>query len=82
MNKRFKFTDKLIQSLPAHIRESRATEAEYSDTDITGLKCLIGKTGNRRFLFRYTFHSRKYSISLGKFGDIKVADAKRIAQKH
>ncbi|MBE3672521.1 site-specific integrase [Pseudoalteromonas distincta] len=82
MNKRFKFTDKLIQSLPAHIRDSRATEAEYSDTDITGLKCLIGKTGNRRFLFRYTFHSRKYSISLGKFGDIKVSDAKRIAQKH
>lgn len=44
MNKRFKFTDKLIQSLPTHTSESRATQVEYSDIDIKGLKCLIGKT--------------------------------------
>ena len=82
MNKKFKFTDKAIKALPANDRDSKSTELEVSDTQVQGLKCLVGKTGNKRFLFRYTFNQKKQSISLGRFGDIDVASARQMAQKH
>ena len=82
MIKKFKFNDKAIKALPANDRASKSTELEVSDTLVQGLKCLVGKTGNKRFLFRYTFHSTKQSISLGRFGDINVAQARQLAQKH
>jgi integrase len=82
MIKKFKFTDKAVKTLPANDRTSRSTELEVSDTLIQGLKCLVGKTGNKRFLFRYTYQSKKQSISLGRFGDINVASARLVAQKH
>lgn len=82
MNKKFKFTDKLIKALKTPPRESPSTELEVTDTQTIGLKCLVGKTGNKRFLFRYTFNQRKQSMGLGHFGDINVADARKLAQKH
>jgi len=82
MIKKFKFTDKAIKALPANDRASKSTELEVSDTLVQGLKCLVGKTSNRRFLFRYTFNSKKQSISLGRFGDINVVQARQLAQKH
>ena len=39
---------------------------------------MVGKTGNKRFLFCYTFNGRKQSIGL----DINVVTARKIAQKH
>lgn len=82
MLKKFKFTDKGIKALPNNPRSSTSTELEVTDTLAQGLKCLVGKTGNKRFLFRYTFNGRKQSISLGCLGDINVAAARQIAQKH
>jgi len=82
MIKKFKFTDKAIKALPANDRLSKSTELEVSDAMVQGLKCLVGKTGNKRFLFRYTFNSKKQSVSLGRFGDITVASARQLAQKH
>ncbi|MFT5816479.1 MAG: hypothetical protein ACI9VT_004258 [Psychroserpens sp.] len=82
MIKKFKFTDTSIRALPANDRASKSTELEVSDTLVQGLKCLAGKTGNKRFLFRYTFNAKKQSISLGRFGDINVTSARQLAQKH
>lgn len=84
MLKKFKFTDKLIKALKTPPRESPSTELEVTDTQTIALKCLVGKTGNKRFLFRYTINQRKQSIGLGRFGlgGINVADARRIAQKY
>ena len=82
MIKKFKFTDTSIKALPANERGSKSTELEVSDTQVQGLKCLVGKTGNKRFLFRYTHQSKKQSISLGRFGDITVVQARQLAQKH
>lgn len=79
---KLKFTDKAIKALPANDRESKSTELEVSDTLVQGLKCLVGKTGNKRFLFRYTLNAKKQSISLGRFGDINVTSARQMAQKH
>lgn len=82
MDKRFKFTDKTIKNLPCNPRNSSSTELEVTDTLTIGLKCLVGKTGNKRFLFRYSFNGKKQSISLGRFGDINVNTARKIAQRH
>lgn len=52
--KRFRFTNQLIKSLPPNTSDSRSTDAEYSDTEISGLKCLVSKgEGRKKFLLRY-----------------------------
>ncbi len=83
MQKKFKFTNAKLKAIKPHAKDSPSTELELSDdSDVSGLKLLVGKSGNKRFLLRYTFKSRKRSIAIGKFGDIDVATARKIAQKH
>ncbi len=77
-----KFTQKNIAALPAHAKDSKSTEQEYSDSVIAGLKVLVGKSGNKKFLFRYTFRQRKCSIALGVFGALTVDDARLIANQY
>uniref|UniRef100_UPI003CF248FA hypothetical protein n=1 Tax=Enterobacter cloacae complex sp. 280C5 TaxID=3395861 RepID=UPI003CF248FA len=38
--KRF-VSNQLIKSLPPNTSDARSTDAEYSDTEISGLKCLV-----------------------------------------
>ena len=58
MQKSFRFTNSSIKALPANT-DTRSTELEVSDTEVIGPKCLSGRTGNKRFLLRYTFHGTK-----------------------
>jgi hypothetical protein len=48
--KKFKFTNANLKSLPSNSANSSSTELEVSDIEIISLKCLSGKTGNKRFL--------------------------------
>jgi len=80
--KRFKFTQTKLAALPANTADSKSTEAEYSDTVVVGLKLLVGKNGNKKFLFRYSFNSKKRSIAIGPFGAFTVDQARAIANKH
>ena len=80
MNKKFRFTKTLLKSLPCNLKEARATELEFSDTDVTGLKCLSGKSGSKRFLLRYVFQRCKTSIAIGRFPDVDLATARKIAR--
>ncbi len=83
MNKKFKFTNTKIQKLPPNNPNSKSTEAEYTDdADVSGLKLLVSKIGSKRYLLRYTFHSRKRSILLGKAGNITVRKARELAKSH
>ncbi len=82
MIKKFKFTNDRIRSLPPNPQASSSTDLEVSDTETTGLKCLSGKSGSKRFLLRYVFNSRKRSITLGRFPDIDVATARKAARTH
>ncbi|MCV5783667.1 hypothetical protein OFN20_22225, partial [Escherichia coli] len=45
MQKSFRFTNSSIKALPANT-DTRSTELEVSDTEVIGLKCLSGRTGN------------------------------------
>ncbi|MFT5718466.1 MAG: integrase, partial [Oleiphilaceae bacterium] len=80
--KKFKFTNANLKSLPSNPANSSSTELEVSDTEIIGLKCLSGKTGNKRFLLRYTFNGRKCSITIGRFPDIDINQARKVARKY
>ena len=82
MGNKFNFTDKAIKALKAPPRDSPSTSLEVTDSQTTGLKCLIGKTGNKAYYFRFTYNKRKHIIKLGLVGDINVATARKLAQKH
>lgn len=83
MQTKFKFSNTAIKGLPAQSKASAATELEFSDTEVIGLKLLSGKTpGSKRFLLRYTFQGKKRSMALGRFGDIDVAQARSLARDY
>lgn len=73
MNKKFKFTISSLNNLPKNPASSKSTELEFTDTEVIGLKCLVGKTGNKRFLLRYVspVTHKKASIALGRWPDIE-----------
>ncbi|EJN6954691.1 tyrosine-type recombinase/integrase [Aeromonas hydrophila] len=80
---RFRFTQKAIEALPPNPANAKSTEAEYSDTQISGLKCLVGKgEGNKKFLMRYLWHGRKRAIAIGRFPDVDLNTAREIATEY
>ncbi|MCD9550643.1 DUF4102 domain-containing protein [Photobacterium carnosum] len=82
MKKKFKFTITNLKSLPCNPIDSPSTELEFSDTDVTGLKCLSGKTGRKRFLLRYQINGKKTSIAIGRFPDVDLSTARKIARQY
>ncbi|KZN13946.1 site-specific integrase [Marinomonas sp. TW1] len=82
MLKKFRFTTSLLKALPANDPLARSTELEFSDTEVTGLKLLSGKSGSKRFLLRYTINGKKTSISIGRFPDISLQIARKIALQY
>jgi len=80
--KRFKFTQTKLVSLPANPADSKATEQEYSDAVVIGLKVLVGKSGNKKFLYRYSYKGKKRSIGIGAFGAFTVEKARAVANQH
>ncbi|MGR5326004.1 Arm DNA-binding domain-containing protein [Vibrio sp. DNB22_17_1] len=87
LNRTINFTNSVVRSLPVPPTDSRSTDLEWSDggsdNSVIGLKVLIGKTGNRRYLLRYVspLSRRKSSISLGRFPDLSVEEARKKARK-
>ncbi|EME0896018.1 integrase family protein [Vibrio parahaemolyticus] len=87
LNRTINFTNSVVRSLPVPPADSRSTDLEWSDggsdNSVIGLKILVGKTGNRRYLLRYVspFSRRKSSISLGRFPDLSVEEARKKARK-
>ncbi|KJF90682.1 site-specific integrase [Photobacterium leiognathi] len=82
MKKKFKFTTTNLKSLPRNPSDSPSTELEFSDTEVIGLKCLSGKTDSKRFLLRYQFNGKKKSIAIGRFPDVDLTMARKIARQY
>lgn len=82
MSRKFGFTKRGIEALPAHDPNSISRESEYSDAECIGLHLRIGKNGRRFFQHRYRFLGRKKCLSVGEFPAISVQEARQIVCSH
>lgn len=76
--KQFRFSQRQIDTLPNHDRDSASAMAEYSDDEVVGLKLVVGKTGRKYFWHRYRFRGRKRMIKLGEYPSVSVAQARQM----
>lgn len=75
--KRFPFSKRTIESLPAHAMDSPSREAEYTDMECIGLHLRVSKGGRKFFQHRYRHLGRKKCLTLGEFPHVTVQDARQ-----
>ncbi len=81
-SRQFRFSQRQIDALPDHDRDSASAMAEYSDTDVVGLKLAVSKSGRKYFWHRYRFRGRKKSIKLGEYPSVSVTDARLMVHEN
>ena len=81
-SRKFAFTKKAIEALPAHDPDSPSREMEYADIECIGLHLRVSKNGRRFFQHRYRFLGRKMCLSLGEFPAVSVQDARLKVGEH
>ena len=81
-SKRFPFTKRTIEALPAHDPDSPSREAEYSDAECIGLHLRVSKNGRRFFQHRYRHLGRKKCLSLGEYPHMAILDARQRVSEH
>jgi integrase len=74
--RKFRFTDRAVEALPAHSADSKSTDQEYSDDIIPGMKVFVGISGKKTFHLRYRILGRKRCIRIGPFPSLSVKDAR------
>jgi len=74
--RRFKFTQQRIEKLPL----PENSRIDYFDTEISKLTCRVSHTGNKSFVVLKKNQSGKVQrITLGRFPDISVSQARKLA---
>jgi len=81
-SRRFPFSKRAIEALPAHDPKSPSRETEYTDAECIGLHLRVSKNGRRFFQHRYRFLGRKKCISLGEFPHVSLQEARRRVSEH
>lgn len=76
---KFRFTQRAIDALPPHPANAASRSAEYSDTEVIGLRLAVNKAGRKFFYFRFTFNGEKRVIKLGEYGAMTIPDARKKA---
>lgn len=76
VSRRFRFTDRAIEALPPNPPDSRSTDMEFSDEDVSGLRLFVGKTGTKTFFLRYRMFGRKKCVRIGPFPSVTTKDAR------
>ncbi len=83
MTRKFSFTRRSVESLPAHDPDSRSREAEYSDAGCVGLHLRVSKGGRKFYQMRYTFRGRKRCLTLGEHTErFAVQEARTMVAEH
>ena len=82
MSKRFPFTKRSIDALPAHDPDSPSREAEYSDAECVGLHLRVSKNGRRFFQHRYRYMGRKKCLSLREYPHVTIQEARQRVGEH
>lgn len=80
--KQFRFSQRLIDALPAQDRDSPSAMAEYSDLEVVGLKLAVSRTGRKYFWHRYRFRGRKQMMKLGEYPSVTLAQARQMVHEH
>jgi len=76
---KFRFNNRALDQLPPHDADSPSRSAEYSDTEVIGLRILVSKQGRKYFYFRYTYGGDKQAAKVGEYPAIDVQDARKLA---
>jgi len=80
--RRFPFSKRAIEALPAHDADSPSREAEYTDAECIGLHLRVSKNGRKFFQHRYRFLGRKKCLSLGEFPHVSLQEARQRVSEH
>lgn len=80
--RKFPFTKRGIEALPAHNPDSASRECEYADAECVGLHLRVSKNGRKFFQHRYRFLGRKKCLNVGEFPAVSVQDARQIVAEH
>lgn len=77
MDRKIRFNKRTLDALPPCPKDSAASQDEYTDIEMPGLKVLVSKVRQIVFFFRYTFQGRKRTLRLGAYPGISIAEAKQ-----
>ena len=81
-NRQFRFSLRQVEALPPQDRDAVSPVAEYSDTEVIGLKLAVSKNGRKYFWHRYRFRNRKRMIKLGEYPSVSIVEARRMANEN
>ena len=76
MAERVNFTQARIKELPV----PDSGRLDYADTDVNRLVCRVSHTGNKSFLVSKRIHGTLKNITIGKFPEVSVSEARKKAQ--
>lgn len=77
MDKKLNFTQARIRDLPTPDKG----RIDYSDTDTNKLVCRVSHTGNKSFLVTKRVGGKLKNVTIGKFPDVNVTDARNRARE-
>ena len=77
-NNKFRFTNRTLQQLPPLAADSPSRSAEYSDTEVIGLRILVNIQSRKYFYFRFVFDGQKRAAKIGEFPALEVQDARKL----
>ena len=80
--RRFPFSKRTIEALPAHDSDAASREAEYTDSECVGLHLRVSKAGRKFFQHRYRYLGRKKCMTLGEFPHVSLQDARQRVSEH
>jgi integrase len=77
MANNFNFTQQRIEKLPTPEKDRK----DYYDTEVSKLICRVSSTGNKSFcVLKRMANGKLQRVTLGKFPDVSVSDARKMAQ--
>ena len=90
MSKLQRLTTAFLNNLKPNSANAKSTDYEVNlsamkDSGLpTGVRCLVGKSGNKRFLLRYTspVTGKKASIGLGKHPETDILTLRKVAKEY
>jgi len=76
MSKKFNFTQSRVRELGS----PESGRLDYQDTEVSKLVCRVSHTGNKSFLVTKRVDGKLKNVTIGKFPDVSVTEARKKAQ--